>query len=64
MTSTTVEIEQLLQISKAPIWDGHILSKETRDALCRSQLVGRTMGYNFLTELGIEYCVNLGLLRS
>ena len=57
-------IDQLGQLAKAPVWDGNLISKHDRDELVKAGLVGRWGGWNFLTEEGIKYAVNLNLLRA
>lgn len=56
------EIEQLKLLITAT-WDGDLISKDARDHLVKVGLVQRAYGYNWLTEKGIEYLVNLRLLQ-
>jgi hypothetical protein len=58
------KIDQLSQLAKGPVWDGNIIGKTERDELFKAGLVGRWGGWNFLTEEGIKYAVNLSLLKS
>lgn len=60
----TPEIEQLSYIAAQPVWDGNLISKEARDELVKAGYVARMCGWNFLTHLGIQTCVGLGILRS
>lgn len=55
-------IDQLKQITSAPVWDGNLISKYDRDELVKSGLVGRHAGWNYLTGLGIQYAVDLAWL--
>lgn len=55
-------IEQLVQL-KAVTWDGHLISKDARDELLRAGLAARAFGWNWITDRGVEYLVNLGLLK-
>jgi hypothetical protein len=54
-------IEQLKQLITAT-WDGNLMSKQYRDDLVKSGLAQRAFGYNWITEKGLEYLVNLRLL--
>ena len=54
-------IEQLKQLATAT-WDGNLLSKQYRDELVKAGLVQRAHGYNWITEKGLEYLVNLRLI--
>lgn len=56
-------LEQLSQLRTAT-WDGNLISKEIRTALVQSGLAQRHMGFNWLTEKGVETLVNLGILTS
>lgn len=60
---SSARIEVLSQCREA-VWDGNIASKTERDELHKSGLVTRSHGFNIVTEKGIEYLVNLGLLRA
>jgi len=55
------EIEQLKLLLTAT-WDGNLISKDARDNLVKSGLAQRAFGYNWVTEKGVEYLVNLRLL--
>lgn len=57
-------IEQLTQIAQSPVWDGNLIGKHTRDELVKAGLVGRWGGWNFLTEEGIKYAINLHILSA
>lgn len=54
-------IEQLKQLTTTT-WDGNLLAKAYRDDLVKAGLAQRAYGYNWLTEKGVEYLVNLHLL--
>jgi hypothetical protein len=53
------QLKQLLTVT----WDGNLVSKEYRDRLVKVGLAQRAHGYNFLTQLGVEYLANLEILR-
>lgn len=55
-------IEQLKQLTSCT-WDGNLISKMERDDLVRSGLAERGYGWNWITSKGVEYLVNLGLLK-
>lgn len=57
-------IDQLIQLAKGPVWDGNLIGKTCRDELFKAGLVGRWGGWNFLTEEGIKYAVNLHILTA
>lgn len=57
-------IDQLAQLSKSIVWDGNLISKHDRDELYKAGLVGRFGGFNFLTEEGVKYAINLNLLKA
>ena len=57
-------IDQLIQLAKGPVWDGNLIGKTARDGLVKSGLVDRSGGWNFLTKKGIEYAVNLKILKE
>lgn len=59
----TPQIEILNQLTRGPVWDGNLVSKDARDALFRAGLVGKHDGWNFLTSLGVSVCIGIGLLR-
>lgn len=54
-------IDQLMQLT-ITTWDGNLISKSFRDSLVKAGLAQRHMGYTWLTEKGVEYLVNLGML--
>lgn len=57
-------IEQLMQIFNGAIWDGDLISKADRDELVKASLVQRAhSGYNIITPKGVEYVVDLGLVK-
>lgn len=55
-------IDQLIQL-KSITWDGNLISKTDRDELVSCGLAQRCYGYNLITCKGIEYLVNLALLK-
>lgn len=55
-------IEQLKQLLAAT-WDGNLICKDYRDNLVKNGLAQRAYGYNWITEKGIKYLVNLHLLK-
>jgi hypothetical protein len=57
-------IDQLGQLAKGHVWDGNLISKHDRDELVKAGLAARLGGWNFLTDKGIEYAVNLHLLAA
>lgn len=56
------KIEQLKQLANCT-WDGNLISKDYRDELVKAGLAQRGYGWNWLTEKGVEYLVNLNLLK-
>lgn len=56
-------VDQLRQLT-SPVWDGNLIGKTQRDHLVKQGLVGRAMGWNFLSEKGVETCIALGILRA
>ena len=59
----TERIEQLKQLTSCT-WDGNLISKSYRDELVKAGLAARGYGWNWITGKGVEYLVNLGLLKS
>ncbi len=55
----TEALKQLLTAT----WDGNLISKENRDKLVQRGLAERGNGYNWITSKGIQYLVDLDLLR-
>jgi len=55
--------DQLIQL-KSPVWDGNLISKSARTALCDHQLVDRFAGWNYITKLGVQYLIHCGELKS
>ena len=54
--------EALWQMFKdGPIWDGNLVCKTSRKWLIDEGLAMRTMGWNFLTDEGVEMAVSLGM---
>lgn len=47
-----------------PTWDGNIPSKMARDGLERVGMVHHRFGYAWLTDDGVELCINLGLRKE
>ena len=43
---------------QGPTWDGDIISKQGRDALCRRSLVHHEFGYAWLTRDGVEIAIH------
>lgn len=56
-------IEQLMQIFNGAIWDGDLISKDSRTQLVKAGLVEQTGGYNIITSKGVGYVIDLGLIR-
>lgn len=57
-------LAQLQQIlNNGPVWDGNLISKGERDELHKAGLVDRCMGWNFINNVGIATCINIGLLK-
>jgi hypothetical protein len=56
-------IEQLKQLTSCT-WDGNLISKSDRDELVKAGLAQRAHGWNWITEKGVEYLVNLKLLKA
>jgi hypothetical protein len=63
-SSSNGRLDVLRQIVSGPVWDGHIISKTDRDELVGAGIATRSCGFNIITEKGIEYALNLGLLRK
>jgi hypothetical protein len=55
-------VEQLIQLAEVT-WDGNLISKSDRTALCEAGLAVQRDGWNVITPMGIMYLVNLGLLK-
>lgn len=55
--------EQLLLLFKGATWDGDLIDKQARDELVKAGLADRKRGYNFITAKGIEYLLDLGIVR-
>ena len=58
----TGRIEQLKQLATCT-WDGNLISKGDRDELLKSGLTHYHRGWNWLSPKGIEYLLDLGLLK-
>lgn len=58
-----IRVDQLLQL-RTLTRDGNLISSDARTRLHAAGLVGRLYGWNFLTEKGVEYLVNLGMAES
>lgn len=56
-------IEQLRQLERCT-WDGNLISKTDRDELVKSGLSQRVQGWNLITTKGVEYLLDLGLLKT
>jgi hypothetical protein len=61
-----VDREQIEQILTCPIWDGHLISKTSRDKLLGNGLVVKVDGYNCITGKGasVAYSVGIGGAHS
>jgi len=59
MNTRVEQLKQLISIT----WDGHLISKSDRDKLIKAGLAQRGWGWNWITEKGVEYLVNLGLIK-
>lgn len=57
-------LDTLLQIGKAPVWDGDLISKEHRTAFHSLGWVDRCEGWNVITALGEKVIRALKLCRS
>lgn len=55
-------IEQLKQLTSCT-WDGNLISKADRDELVKAGLAEHGFGWNWITAMGVEYLVKLGLLK-
>lgn len=56
-------IEQLIQLLRI-VWDGDIISKSDRDELVIRGLAQRINGgFNLITEKGVEYLSDLGIIH-
>jgi hypothetical protein len=60
--SIMLRIEQLKQLTTVT-WDGDLISKSEQESLEKTGLVQRAYGFNFITKKGVEYLVNLGILK-
>ena len=60
--NTSLRIEQLMQLTSCTL-DRDLISKVDRDALVRIGLVNSGYGWNWISNRGVEYLVNLCLLR-
>lgn len=58
----SMELEQLQQLA-APVWDGDVISKSTRDKLWDRGLIDRWNGWQFVTIYGFAVLETLGLHR-
>jgi hypothetical protein len=47
-----------------PVWDGNLISKQTRNELCDMRLASRCQGLNFLTQDGYFVLYELGHLKD
>lgn len=57
-------IEQLKQLEKVT-WDGNLIDSHERDALVKAGLVHRACGgWNFLSAKGVEYLIDLNLIKA
>ena len=56
--------EQLLLLFKGVTWDGDLIDKQARDELVKAGLADRKRGYNFITAKGIEYLLDLGIVKK
>lgn len=56
-------IEQLKQLEKVT-WDGNLIDSHARDALVKAGLVHRASGWNFLSAKGVEYLIDLDLIKA
>lgn len=57
-------IDQLKQFLNGPIWDGHLISKDSRKQLVKVGMVHQYEGFNFLTLKGLRILYELGLLKA
>lgn len=56
--------EALWQMFKdGPIWDGNLVDKEARKWLKTQGYAERSSGFNFLTAMGVDLAVSLGMDR-
>ena len=56
-------IEQLEQLTVATR-DGDLISKQERDLLVKNGLAQRSAGFNVITEKGLQYLVDLNILKD
>lgn len=56
ITPTAMEVLGQLFIN-GPTWDGNLISKEGRSELVEKRYVDRWEGWNWLTELGVQWAV-------
>ena len=56
-------LEQLNQLKKLT-WDGNLISKRDRDELYKKELIIKINGFNIISEKGIIYLYDLGLLNE
>jgi hypothetical protein len=56
------QIEQLKQLATVT-WDGNLICSHERDALVKSGLVLRVAGWNLLSAKGVEYLIDLNLIK-
>lgn len=64
MSETNNHTEQLVQLFYGVVWDGDLISKNSRDELVNAGLVMRCRGYNIITSKGIEYVLDQGLISQ
>ena len=56
-------IEQLKQLFNGVRWDGDLLSKHHRNELVKNGLAAKANGWNLITEKGVTYLEELGLIQ-
>ena len=60
---TALQLEALWQL-RVTMWDGHLISKTTRDELVNMGLAERLNGWQFITREGMAVLDTYGLLET
>lgn len=55
--------EQLLLLFRGVTWDGDLISKSDRSFLVKAGLAEQIRGYNLITPKGVQYLLDLGIVR-
>lgn len=59
----SAELQQLCQIGRGTVWDGDLISKSATEWLFDHNLIHRAYGYSTISVMGIQYLVDLKLIR-